>query len=81
MTRYGQGDDGPVLSVPSTTSPRLNIVKVRVTFPSKGRFLPDQDKVRNSSFFTWSAIVPFPAVQAYKYEGTGHREGGSSFIS
>ena len=74
MTLYGQGDDGHVPFVPSTTSPRLYVVSIRVTFPSKGRFLPDQAKVRNSSFFTWSAIVPLPAVQAYKYEGTGNRE-------
>ena len=81
MTLYGQGDDGPMPFVPSTTSPRLYVVRIRVTFPSKRRFLPDQAKVRNSNFFTWSAIVPLPAAQAYKYEGTGNGERGSSFIS
>ena len=73
--RYGQGDEGSVPFVPSTTSPRLYVVRVRVTFPGKERFLPDQAKVRNCRFFIWSATVPLPAVQAYKYEGTDQREG------
>ena len=56
---------------------------VKVTkgmYPLSPQRLVKGCKVGNSSFFTWSATVPLPAVQAYKYEGTGYREGGSTFI-
>ena len=50
MTLYGKGDEGSVPFVPSTTSPRLQIVRIRVAFLSERRFLLDSDKARNSSF-------------------------------